>query len=211
MKNGEGVRGAEWETDEELIARVHRGDPGATEAVLNKYKGLVKLKARAYFMVGADREDIVQEGMIGLYKAIRDYNPEKAAYFYSFAELCITRQMITAVKAATRQKHMPLNFYLSLNKAYNDGEYEKTYMDMLTASGVSNPEELLIGREDRHYIERHMGEMLSHMECRVLALYLQEKSYAEIARALSKDEKSVDNALQRVRRKLEKKVAQKQA
>ncbi len=191
-------------TDEEIIKFIHNGDNIAQNYIINKYRNLVKLKTRMYFIIGADSEDIIQEGMIGLYKAIRDYKFDKFVSFYSFAELCITRQIITAIKTATRQKHIPLNSYISLNKPIGEGDSENTYIDILSETRVTSPEELLIGQEDKNYIETHIGEVLSELECHVLSLYLQGKSYFEIASIISKDEKSIDNALQRVRRKVEK-------
>ncbi|MBR2383479.1 MAG: RNA polymerase sporulation sigma factor SigH, partial [Anaerotignum sp.] len=172
----------------------------------DKYKSLVRAKSRAYFLIGADSEDIIQEGMIGLYKAVRDYNEEKNASFRSFAELCVNRQMITAIKAATRQKHQPLNSYVSLNKPVYEEESEQTYMDFLQSSSGSllNPEALLIGQENKSFLESQMVKNLSSFETRVLVLYLQGRSYFEIANVLDKPEKSIDNALQRVKKKLEK-------
>jgi RNA polymerase sporulation-specific sigma factor len=166
----------------------------------------VRAKSRAYFLIGADSEDIIQEGMIGLYKAVRDYNEEKNASFRSFAELCVNRQMITAIKAATRQKHQPLNSYVSLNKPVYEEESEQTYMDFLQSdsSALLNPETLLIGQENKHFLEDQMVKNLSSFETRVLVLYLQGRSYFEIAHVLDKPEKSIDNALQRVKKKLEK-------
>lgn len=192
--------------DEALALMAQNGDDTAQEYLLDKYKSLVRAKSRAYFLIGADSEDIIQEGMIGLYKAVRDYNGEKNASFRSFAELCVNRQMITAIKAATRQKHQPLNSYISLNKPVYEEESEQTYMDMLqsSSSALLNPEVLLIGQENRNFLENQMMKNLSSFETRVLALYLQGRSYFEIAHALQKPEKSIDNALQRVKKKLEK-------
>ena len=194
-------------SDEEIIALVHNGDSGAQDYMIHKYKNLVKVKARVYFLKGSDKEDIVQEGMIGLYKAIRDYQPNKLASFYSFAELCITRQIISAVKAATRQKHIPLNTYLSLNKPIYEDEGEKVFIELMSSESVSNPEEMLIGQEAKNFIEASMTEALSKLECCVLSLYLQDNSYTQIAKLIDKDEKAIDNALQRVRRKVEKILA----
>lgn len=191
-------------TDETLIICIRHGDSDAQDYLISKYKNLVKVKARAYFIIGADKEDIIQEGMIGLYKAIRDFNSEKQVSFYSFAELCVTRQIITAIKAATRQKHIPLNSSISLNRTISDTESENTYIDVLMEYRSVNPEDVFISREEKNLIEECIEEVLSVMECRVLNLFLQGKSYIEIARIISKDEKSIDNALQRVRRKLEK-------
>ena len=191
--------------DEELVLMAQNGDDEAQEYLLDKYKSLVRAKSRAYFLIGADSEDIIQEGMICLYKAVRDYNEEKNASFRSFAELCVNRQMITAIKAATRQKHQPLNSYVSLNKPVYEEESEQTYMDFLQSdsSALLNPETLLIGQENKHFLEDQMVKNLSSFETRVLVLYLQGRSYFEIAHVLDKPEKSIDNALQRVKKKLE--------
>lgn len=192
--------------DEELVLMAQNGDDAAQEYLLDKYKSLVRAKSRAYFLIGADSEDIIQEGMIGLYKAVRDYNEERNASFRSFAELCVNRQMITAIKAATRQKHQPLNSYVSLNKPVYEEESEQTYMDFLqsSSSALLNPEALLIGQENKNFLENQMVKSLSSFETRVLVLYLQGRSYFEIAHVLNKSEKSIDNALQRVKKKLEK-------
>lgn len=190
--------------DEEIISLVKGGNDAAQEFILNKYKPIVKSKARAYFLIGADREDIIQEGMIGLYKAVRDYHPERHASFRSFAELCINRQIITAVKTATRQKHTPLNSYVSLNKQVFDDETVHTYMDMLKEGENSNPESMIISRENLNHIEENLSKILSKFELKVLSLYLSGKSYAEISEIIGKGEKSVDNALQRVKKKIEK-------
>ncbi len=196
----------EQKKDEELVLMAQNGDEAAQEYLLDKYKSLVRAKSRAYFLIGADSEDIIQEGMIGLYKAVRDYNEEKNASFRSFAELCVNRQMITAIKAATRQKHQPLNSYVSLNKPVYEEESEQTYMDFLqsSSSALLNPEALLIGQENKSFLENQMVKTLSSFETRVLVLYLQGRSYFEIAHVLDKPEKSIDNALQRVKKKLEK-------
>ena len=192
--------------DEELVLMAQNGDDTAQEYLLDKFKSLVRAKSRAYFLIGADSEDIIQEGMIGLYKAVSDYNEEKNASFRSFAELCVNRQMITAIKAATRQKHQPLNSYVSLNKPVYEEESEQTYLDFLQSSSSSllNPEALLIGQENKSFLEDQMVKNLSSFETRVLVLYLQGRSYFEISRVLDKPEKSIDNALQRVKKKLEK-------
>lgn len=191
-------------TDEEVVRICHEGDPLAEEYLLDKYKNFVRSKARSYFLVGADHEDIVQEGMIGLYKAVRDYRPEKLSSFRAFAELCITRQIITAIKTATRQKHIPLNSYISLNKPLYDEESDRTLMDVIMEGRVSNPEEILINREDLVNINDKIKEVLSGLEQDVLNAYLDGKSYQEIAESLGRHVKSIDNALQRVKRKLEK-------
>lgn len=190
--------------DEELVLSAREGNTAVLEYVINKYKNFVRAKARSYFLIGADREDIVQEGMIGLYKAIRDFRNDKLSSFRAFAELCITRQIITAIKTATRQKHIPLNSYVSLNKPIYDEESDRTLLDILTASKITDPEELIISREELVSIESKIGEILSDLELEVLMSYLQGKSYQEIAVDLDRHVKSIDNALQRVKRKLEK-------
>lgn len=190
--------------DEELVKLVQQGDKRAQEHLLNKYKSLVKTRARTYFLIGADTEDIIQEGMIGLYKAMRDFQKNKNASFRAFAELCINRQMITAIKMATRQKHIPLNSYISLNRPVFEQESEETYMDMLMGGEILNPEALLIGREDKHFMETQIIKMLSDFEKRILLLYLRGKTYYEISCIVEKSEKSIDNALQRVKKKIEK-------
>jgi len=189
--------------DEELVLLANEGDTTAQEIIINKYKNFVRSKARSYFLIGADREDIVQEGMIGLFKAIRDFRSDKLSSFRAFAELCITRQIITAIKTATRQKHIPLNSYISLNKPIYDEESDRTLLDVLSGSKVLDPEELIIGREELDAMECKIGEILSELEWEVLMSYLQGKSYQEIAADLDRQVKSIDNALQRVKRKLE--------
>ena len=190
--------------DEDVIDLIKSGDTDAQEYIFGKYKNVVKMKSRAYFLIGADSEDIIQEGMIGLYKAIRDFQKDKNASFKVFAELCINRQIITAIKTATRQKHMPLNSYVSLNKSAFNDDSEETYMDILKTVDEMNPEALLIGQENKDYIESNIGKILSDFERKVLGYYLQGKSYFEISKISGKPEKSVDNALQRVKKKIEK-------
>jgi RNA polymerase sporulation-specific sigma factor len=189
--------------DEEIVEFARDGSHIALEFLINKYKNFVRAKARSYFLIGADREDIIQEGMIGLYKAIRDYRSDKLSSFRAFAELCITRQIITAIKTATRQKHIPLNSYVSLNKPIYEDDSDRTLLDVISGTKVSDPEELVINREEFGDIEEKMGEILSELEWRVLMAYLDGKSYQEIAVSLSRHVKSIDNALQRVKRKLE--------
>jgi len=196
-------------SDEDVVKLAQEGNEIASEFVLDKYKNFVKAKAHAYFLIGADREDIVQEGMIGLFKAVRDYRDDKQSSFRAFAELCVMRQMITAIKSATRQKHIPLNSYVSLNRPIYDEESDRTLMDVLSEGRVASPEDLLINREDYIQIEMHLVEMLSDLEKEVLALYLQGRSYQEIAAELGRHIKSIDNALQRIKRKLEKHLASK--
>ena len=180
------------------------GNNKAQEYLISKYENFVKAKAKSYFLIGADKEDIYQEGMIGLYKAIRDFNPEKSTSFKAFAEICVTRQIITAIKTATRQKHIPLNTYVSLNKPIYEEESERTLLDVLSGFKISDPEELMISKEQMRFIEEKISEVLSGLERKVLTSYLDGKSYQEIACDLERHSKSIDNALQRVKRKLEK-------
>ena len=190
--------------DEEVVLEAKNGKSRAQEYLINKYESFVKSKARSYFLIGADKEDIYQEGMIGLYNAIRDFKPNKLASFKAFAELCVTRQIITAIKTATRQKHIPLNTYVSLNKPIYEEESDRTLLDVLTSLRISDPEELLISKEEMGYIEKEIARLLSDLEMEVLMSYLDGKSYQEIACDLDRQAKSIDNALQRVKRKLEK-------
>ncbi|MEY8001894.1 RNA polymerase sporulation sigma factor SigH [Clostridium sp. Mt-5] len=190
--------------DEEVIVEAKKGDVRAQEYLINKYENFVKSKAKSYFLIGADKEDIYQEGMIGLYKAIRDFKSDKLSSFKAFAELCVTRQIITAIKTATRQKHIPLNTYVSLNKPIYDEESDRTLLDVLSEAKVADPEELIISREELNHIQSEIGEVLSSLEMEVLMSYLDGKSYQEIACDLDRHAKSIDNALQRVKRKLEK-------
>lgn len=190
-------------TDEEIVTLAKDGNTHALEYLIGKYKNFVRAKARTYFLIGADREDIIQEGMIGLYKAIRDYRYDRQASFRAFAEICVTRQIITAIKTATRQKHMPLNSYVSLNKPVYEEESERTLSDVIVQGKTGNPEELFIDQEDFLDIESTMQRILSPLEQDVVNLYLEGKSYVEIAQQLDRHVKSIDNALQRVKRKLE--------
>ena len=190
--------------DEEVVMEAKSGNNKAQEYLISKYENFVKAKAKSYFLIGADKEDIYQEGMIGLYKAIRDFNPEKSTSFKAFAEICVTRQIITAIKTATRQKHIPLNTYVSLNKPIYEEESERTLLDVLSGLKISDPEELMISKEQMQFIEATISEVLSGLERKVLTSYLDGKSYQEIACDLERHSKSIDNALQRVKRKLEK-------
>ncbi len=193
--------------DEQLIIASRNGDRVAEDLLYEKYKQFIRVRARSYFLVGADREDIIQEGMIGLYKAIRDYSPDKNTSFRSFAELCVTRQIITAIKAATRQKHIPLNSYVSLNRPVYMEEPERTLIDVLGAAQMSDPEETLISRETYESMEEQLVSSLSPLERSVLTLYLEGRSYVEIAELLGRSSKAIDNALQRVKHKLEKQLS----
>ncbi len=187
--------------DDEVALLFQKGDGDALEYLLDKYKNFVRARARSYYLVGADHEDIVQEGMIGLYKAIRDFNPEKQASFHAFTELCVKRQIITAIKTATRQKHVPLNNYVSLNKPLYGDESDRTLLDVIEGR-VINPEEMFIGQEDMAHIQEKLSSSLSDLERKVLDAFLQGKSYQEIAEILGRHPKSIDNALQRVKKKL---------
>nr|WP_245154063.1 RNA polymerase sporulation sigma factor SigH [Jeotgalibacillus proteolyticus] len=189
--------------DDQIIELVHNGNTEALDYLINKYRNFVRAKARSYFLIGADKEDIIQEGMIGLYKSIRDYKEEKLTSFKAFAELCITRQIITAIKTATRQKHIPLNSYISLDKPIYDEESDRTLMDVISGAKPTDPEALIIHREEFSKIEDKMAELLSDLERQVLSLYLDGQSYQEISVELDRHVKSIDNALQRVKRKLE--------
>lgn len=189
--------------DEKLAIMAQNGDVGATEYILNKYKGLVKARARAYFLIGADREDIIQEGMIGLYKAIRDFREDKQSSFSAFADLCATRQIVTAIKTATRLKHIPLNNYVSLNRPVYEDESEKTLIDLVSETIVSDPEQIVINDEAYRHVSTEIFKYLSKFEKSVLSLYLDGKSYQEISIILKRTAKSIDNALQRIKRKLE--------
>lgn len=192
--------------DEEVLGFVRSGSKRGVEHLIEKYKPLVRAKARSYFLVGADREDIVQEGMIGLFKAVRDYRNDKSIPFKVFAEMCITRQIITAVKTATRQKHIPLNSYVSLNKKVFDEDSDKFLIEVIQEISVTNPEELFISKEEYNVIESRMMELLSPFEKEVLTKYLGGIAYQDIARQLNKPVKSVDNALQRLKKKIEKSI-----
>ena len=188
----------------DIVLKESKGDKIALEYIIKKYKNFVKAKAKSYFLIGADKEDIIQEGMIGLYKAVRDFDASKTNSFKGFADICITRQIITAIKTATRQKHIPLNSYISLNKPVYDEESERTLLDIIATSIVTDPEELIISKEELKHIESKMNELLSDLELQVVEYYLNGKSYQYIADKLKRDVKSIDNALQRVKRKLEK-------
>ena len=193
-------------SDVELILRIREGQTDITDYIMEKYKDFVKSKARSMFILGADNDDLIQEGMIGLFKAVRDYDTGRDASFYTFAELCISRQMYTAVQASRRQKHIPLNNYVSLykNTSDNPDEDEKYLIDSLSTKGGMSPEEVVIDRENVDILEQRIEESLSQFEKQVLDLYLTGMSYVQIARVLGKDEKSTDNALQRLKVKIKK-------
>lgn len=188
--------------DEEVVRYAKDGSIQATEHLLTKYKNIVEGKARSYFLVGADHDDIVQEGMIGLFKAIRDFRDDKLLPFRAFAELCISRQIFTAIKAATRQKHIPLNSYVSLHANLFDADSDRTLLDTLAQGDSSDPEEVVITQQFSDDLRHHIRRDLSELESSVLRSHLEGKSYQEIATDLERRVKSVDNALQRAKRKI---------
>ncbi len=203
-------------TDEELIDRLRDGDAHITDYIMNKYKNLVRKKAKSMYILGADNDDLIQEGMIGLFKAVRDYDAGRDASFYTFADLCISRQMYNAVQASRREKHAPLNTYISLYADMTETEGEQNgngsgmkLLNTIASAVETNPEQLMIDRENVADIEAMIEKELSSFEKQVLDLYLTGMSYSQIARVLSRDEKSTDNALQRLKSKLRKAVNRK--
>lgn len=202
-------------TDEALIERLRAGESAIADYLMEKYKGLVRKKARAMFLIGGDTDDLIQEGMIGLFKAVRDYDTGRDASFFTFADLCVSRQMYTAIQAAGRQKHMPLNTYVSLYADGADGEdglreAERGLLESAASRLEQNPEELLIDRENVKRLEEVMEKELSSFEKQVLDLYLTGMKYSQIARVLGKDDKSTDNALQRIKAKLKRAISSKE-
>ena len=189
--------------DEGLVRRARGGDQQAMDQIISRYRGFVRLKASAYFLAGGDSEDLIQEGLIGLFKAVRDYRPEREASFRSFAELCVTRQIITAIKTAARNKHSPLNTYVSFSNTRAGSEQETTLADVLPDDPVPDPSTQAISTEELTSLEECLGRVLSPLESQVLAMYLEGRSYEEVAERLECNPKSVDNALQRVKRKVE--------
>ncbi|KRF54180.1 RNA polymerase sporulation sigma factor SigH [Priestia megaterium] len=187
--------------DEDLLNLIHYGNEEALNFLIKKYRGNIQAKASTYFLRGADKEDLVQEGMIGLYKAIRNFKGNKMSSFKTFAELCIKRQIFTAVKAATRQKHEPLNAYVSLYKPLSNQESAYMLLDMIAEKNTTNPELLLINHEEFEEKKQKIAELLSKLEQRVWALFINEYSYIEISKVLSMSEKSIDNTIQRIKRK----------
>lgn len=192
-------------SDEELVSEARSGDDAAIETLLTRYRHYARAKARTYFLAGADREDIVQEGMIGLYKAIRDFDPSRNVLFRAFAELCIKRQIISAIKGASRQKHAPLNSYVSLNTPASDSEDDRSFEEQLEDPSrlTQDPAELVISAEELLALKESMNTILSPFEIDVLRLYMDGRSYQQIADLLDRHVKSIDNALQRIKRKLE--------
>lgn len=200
--------------DEELIDRIRQGEAQITDYIMEKYKNLVRKKAKSMYILGADSDDLIQEGMIGLFKAVRDYDTGRDASFYTFADLCVSRQMYNAVQASRREKHTPLNTYISLYADMTEQEDDETGMELVNvlASAVeTNPEQLMIDKENVADIEAIIDKELSNFEKQVLDLYLTGMSYTQIAKVLSRGEKSTDNALQRLKTKLRKAVAKKQS
>ncbi|MCH5188399.1 MAG: RNA polymerase sporulation sigma factor SigH [Oscillospiraceae bacterium] len=191
-------------SDEAVVALAQRGDEAAMDFILKKYSAAVRITANHYFLVGAEHDDLVQEGMIGLFKAIQSYSPEKSVAFRSFADLCITRNILTAIKGATRQKHLPLNSYVSLDRPVYEEESDLTMMDVVGRKDTVNPEEIVINREKVVFLGDRLAKFLSKLECQVLLYYLRGESYTDIAARLGKDPKAIDNAIQRIRRKLKK-------
>ena len=197
-------RSPDGRSDGDLVRAVRAGNEVALSELLHKYRAFARVKARSYFLVGADQEDVVQEGMIGLFKAIRDFDPDRGSSFRAFAELCITRQIITAIKTATRQKHGPLNNYVSFSRPVNgDDGGERVLADVLPTVAISDPADLVISAERIRALQAHFDEVLSDLEAEVLRLYVEGKSYQEIAARLQRHVKSIDNALQRIKHKLE--------
>lgn len=195
------------DADLSLVSAAQQGDQSASALLVRRYQGLVRSRARSYFLAGADRDDIIQEGLIGLYKAIRDYDPTRQASFHSFAELCVTRQIISAVKSATRRKHAPLNGYVSLSRpTLTEEDGERLLEDIIAAKEICDPAELVISAWETEFIARGVTESLSPFESEVLRLYSIGRSYVDIAGALGRHTKAVDNALQRIKRKMETQV-----
>lgn len=191
-------------SDEEIITLAQNGDQEAVEFMTAKYFPHVRNKSRSYFLVGGDKEDIVQEGLIGLYEAIKDYSHDKQASFKTFMDICVTRQIMTAIKTASRQKHIPLNTYVSLNKPLYTDDSERSYMEIFVTSKKEDPESLYLDVEKTYEINQEIKKALSPFEHQVLELYLQGVSYFKIAKVLEKEEKAIDNAIQRIRKKLSK-------
>lgn len=188
-------------TDEQLICKYRDGDKQIMDYLMEKYKNLVRKEANAIFLLGGENDDLIQEGMIGLFKAIQDYNTEKEASFHSFAKLCVTRQMYSAIEASNRKKHSPLNSYISL---YDKDEDQGRLIDQMEATGESNPEELFISQEYAEVLEQKLQDSLSQLEKRVLYLHVSGFDYKTIGKLLDKSDKTVDNALQRIRGKMTK-------
>jgi len=196
--------------DEEVLALVHKGDRNAFNYLISKYEGIVRYKAKTYFLVGSDSDDVIQEGLIGLYKAICDFDKHKMTSFRSFAELCITRQIITSIKSATRLKHTPLNTYISIYKPIHDEHSDRLLLDIIDNRFSMEPQKILMNREKKAHIQARLQKSLTRLEHNVLSLYLKGYSYEEIADKLNRHEKSIDNALQRVKRKVDQLIQKKE-
>jgi RNA polymerase sporulation-specific sigma factor len=197
--------------DTDLVARARSGDERCLEALIHRYRNFARAKARSYFLAGSDKEDVVQEGMIGLYKAIRDFDLAQETPFRAFAELCISRQILTAIKTANRNKHQPLNSSVSLETPIYGEDSGRSIADTLTSSTQSDPAEMLISAEEIDALRESMIENLTQLEGDVLRLYMAGKSYEEIAGTLGNHVKSIDNALQRIKRKLHRHIAERHA
>lgn len=196
-------------TDEQLISELRSGDQGIMDYIMDKYKSMVRKKARAMFLLGGENDDLIQEGMIGLIKAVRDYDPEQGNSFSSFADLCVSRQMYSAIEASKRKKHLPLNYYVSLyeeSENHHDGENKMQLIDTIEPEQENNPEELYFGKEYTEAFVEQLKEMLSPFENHVLYLHLMGTDYKKIAEILEKSPKSIDNAIQRIRGKAEKMI-----
>ena len=197
-------------TDEEVVLLAQQGNKEASEFITSKYFPYVRNKSRAYYLVGGEAEDIIQEGLIGLYEAVKDYSPDKQASFKTFMDICVTRQIMTAIKTASRQKHIPLNTYVSLNKPLYSEDSDKSYMDTIIQNRKEDPESLYIDTEKTREINNKIKNSLSTFEYKVLRLYLQGVSYLSIAKVLDKEEKAIDNAIQRIRKKLSRNLSESQ-
>lgn len=193
-------------TDEEILLLIRQGERSAQDYLVNKYERIVQYKARTYFLIGSERDDVIQEGLIGLFKAISDYDEDKLSSFRVFADLCITRQIITSIKSATRLKHTPLNSYISIYKPVHDEEPDRMLLDIISSSASLDPQDSLVKKERLQNVYLKLRQALTALEWEVLPLYLQGCSYEEIAQTLQRHEKSIDNALQRVKRKISKLV-----
>lgn len=187
--------------DDEVVKMAQSGDDVALNHIMARYRNYVYSKANTYFLVGAEKDDVAQEGMIGLYKAVKEYSPQEGSSFKHFAGICISRQILTAVKAATRKKHIPLNSYISLDKTDSDGDLNDT-LDAALEDGDQNPEAIIIEQEDLTMVEYKINKALSKLEMQVLIYYTEGRSYDEIAQILGKSKKCIDNALQRIKKKL---------
>ena len=190
-------------SDEQLVRAAQKNDMRAVDMLLSRYKDFVGAKVKTYYLVGADKDDLFQEGMIGLFKAVRDFDSEKNPSFRAFAGVCVSRRIISAIKSANRQKHIPLNSYISLDKSFGDDSNDSAYINVIQEPYSENPEAIVIDRENMDQIEYEISKTLSKLELQVLVYYLRGMNYREISELIKKDIKSVDNAIQRIKRKLE--------